>query len=355
MILLNAAVYIAHHFSKYTDIDFEFRDIARGPVFAIEIFRDNGKFRYGDTLLELLDYLRTTESSEPRDKVYAPLSFASDATVADIHPDYSKSLEEVYKNVVRFSLSQSSHELQILGHVTHFAPDSNYMMFPDQNVNFPSWVPDFRDYRGPNAFSTTLTDGQWAYRSCGSHTSHNAKIEGDDLSLEGMRIDEITSLSSIWETNAFNTSVVQSWAPSTPDAIYATTGQIMDEAFRTTLLADMDVVAKSRGHMVDFALLNAREDGMSADESNKRNRMNVSPKTSGVRRFGWTAKGRMGLLSPCAKVGDLLYHLCGGQMVYILREKRDGNFDYVGEAYVHGIMDGEALEDHEAKRKMILT
>ena len=354
MVLVCAVVYMAHHFSEYTDINFDFRDVERGSVFAISLFRDNGKCKCGDTILELLEYLRATKSSEPRDKVYAPLGFASDFAASGIQPDYSKTLEEIYKDVVRFSLSQPSHGLQILGQVTHFAPDSNYMVIPDRSVNLPSWVPDFREYLGPNPFCPTLADGRWAYTACGPHTSHNAKIEAHRLILEGARIDEISTVSSIWETNAFSTAVVESWAPMSPDAIYAPTGQSKDEAFRTTVLADINMVTMSRGHTVDFTLLNAREDEMIATESDRRNKMNVSLKTSGVRRFGWTAKGRMGLLSPCAKVGDSLYLLCGGQVVYILRESSRGSYQYVGDAYIHGIMDGEAFGEGIEKQKITL-
>ena len=46
--------------------------------------------------------------------------------------------------------------------------------------------------------------------------------------------------------------------------------------------------------------------------------------------------------------GDLLYILIGAQVPYILGSDTHGRLRIVGEAYAHGIMDGEAMEDHEA-------
>ncbi|KAL8908306.1 MAG: hypothetical protein Q9171_005514 [Xanthocarpia ochracea] len=343
-VLLNASVYMAHHFAEFGDIDFHFRDVARGPAFALSAFRDNGVCKYGDTLLELLEFLRTTESSEPRDKVYALLGFASDLSSSDIVPDYSRPLEEVYKDVVRFSLSRADSGLEILGHVTHPPADLEQEITRRSPFDFPSWVPDFREYIGPNPFCTKVLDGSWAYHACGSYTSHDAQIDGSKLTLLGMEIDHIATISSTWKTNVFSTAEVESWAPTTPDSIYHPTGQTMDEAFRITVLADMNVLTKSRGHMVDFELLNARGDGLTADQSDRRNKMNVALKTAGVRRLCWTKEGRVGLVPPTARVGDLLYILTGGQMIYMLRGKDTGTFRFVGEAYIHGIMDGEIFE-----------
>ncbi|KAL8765605.1 MAG: hypothetical protein Q9209_007387 [Squamulea sp. 1 TL-2023] len=344
MILICASVYMAHHFAEFTDNDFPFSDVARGPIFGFQAFRDEGLVKYGDTLLDLLSSLRPTQSSEPRDKIYAPLGFASDLSPSSIVPDYSKPLEEVYKDVVRFSLSQPDHGLGVLGHVTHLSSDSKEFITKYRDTGFfCSWVPDFRKFVGPSPFETKVADGTPAYHACGPHITHDASIEeGSRLILRGFKVDEITELSSIWDTNAFSTAKSQSWAPDIPDAIYAPTGQTMDEAFLITVLADMNVQTKSRGHKVDFGLINAREDEMSPDQSARRNRMNIALKTnSGVRRLGWTKHGRMGLMSPAARVGDVLYVLCGGQMIYILRNKKAEIFEYVGNAYVHGIMDGE--------------
>ncbi|KAI1457590.1 heterokaryon incompatibility protein-domain-containing protein [Annulohypoxylon moriforme] len=54
-----------------------------------------------------------------------------------------------------------------------------------------------------------------------------------------------------------------------------------------------------------------------------------------------------GLCPPKTKVGDFICILYGCSVPVILREGPDGTMELVGEAYVHGKMDGEALEEFQ--------
>ena len=44
-----------------------------------------------------------------------------------------------------------------------------------------------------------------------------------------------------------------------------------------------------------------------------------------------------------AEIGDQVYLLLGGQVLYVLRPF-EGHHRLVGECYIHGLVDGEALE-----------
>jgi hypothetical protein len=79
------------------------------------------------------------------------------------------------------------------------------------------------------------------------------------------------------------------------------------------------------------------------------------------RRFFVSTKGYVGLAPFHAEIGDLCCILFGGQTPFILRNCShthpkiqyifggEGNpYLFIGESYVHGIMDGEAYE--ESKR-----
>ena len=60
-------------------------------------------------------------------------------------------------------------------------------------------------------------------------------------------------------------------------------------------------------------------------------------------------KGYMGLGSQAIKADDMVVILAGGEVPFILR--RDGEFfQLVGECYVCGIMNGQAVHD-SAKRE----
>ncbi|KAL8717642.1 MAG: hypothetical protein Q9225_005131 [Loekoesia sp. 1 TL-2023] len=349
MILVSASVFMANHFTEFAHVDFHFQDIARCPAFAISSFRTDGKIRYGDSLLDLIDFLRSTETSEPRDKVYALLGTASDLRPSSIEPEYLKSLEDVYTDVARFSLSQPNHGLQVLGHVMHFPFGSGRKRCSTYvGTGFPTWVPDFRLDFGVAFFCTNLANFEWPYSACGPNKTHNARIEGRRLILEGIGIDQISSLSETWEDNRFSTAEVRAWAPKDPGAFYFHTGQTLDEAFRATVLADMNVLTKARGLIADWDLIDARNDTLTADQHRHKNMMNVALGcASGVRRLCWTKAGRMGLAPDAARVDDLLYVLCGGQTIYVLRPTCEGVFEFVGASYIHGIMDGELFESNQ--------
>ena len=61
------------------------------------------------------------------------------------------------------------------------------------------------------------------------------------------------------------------------------------------------------------------------------------------RRLAYSMNGYMALFSHQAKEGVLLYALFGGSVLYVMRPTGD-QFILVGECYVHGLMDGEAMQ-----------
>jgi hypothetical protein len=77
----------------------------------------------------------------------------------------------------------------------------------------------------------------------------------------------------------------------------------------------------------------------------------VVPGIANCRRVGKTKTGRMALLPGGARAGDQIALLAGSKVPYVLR-KEDGEVEnqvwsLIGEAYVHGIMFGEAWNDEK--------
>ena len=62
------------------------------------------------------------------------------------------------------------------------------------------------------------------------------------------------------------------------------------------------------------------------------------------RLFAVTENGYIGLVSSEAKVGDSIAVFLGAEAPYILRENGESGYELVGDAYIEGIMKGEALE-----------
>jgi hypothetical protein len=70
------------------------------------------------------------------------------------------------------------------------------------------------------------------------------------------------------------------------------------------------------------------------------------------RRLFVTHNAYVGLAREEVKVGDLVTILMGGDIPFLLRERtEESTFQFVGEAYVHGVMYGEAIDGCEGEEK----
>lgn len=61
------------------------------------------------------------------------------------------------------------------------------------------------------------------------------------------------------------------------------------------------------------------------------------------RPFISTSRGSMGLGCPGVEVNDVICILYGTTVPYVLRPRQNGTMEFVGDAYVHGAMNGEAF------------
>jgi hypothetical protein len=67
------------------------------------------------------------------------------------------------------------------------------------------------------------------------------------------------------------------------------------------------------------------------------------------RRLITTEKGYIGMAINKARQGDLLVVALGATVPFVLRpNEQDGTYAFVGETYIHGIMEGEAINALEA-------
>src|SRR4051794_30493130 len=63
------------------------------------------------------------------------------------------------------------------------------------------------------------------------------------------------------------------------------------------------------------------------------------------RKFFFTEKGYIGLGPGGAQPGDIVSIFLGGRVPFLIRKNIGEGFRFVGESYVHGIMDGLVLQD----------
>jgi len=70
----------------------------------------------------------------------------------------------------------------------------------------------------------------------------------------------------------------------------------------------------------------------------------------GGRRLCVTTKGYVGAVTPLAEVGDEIVVFAGMQTPSVLRRVDNKQYQFVGECYVHGLMNGEALHPTFSRR-----
>jgi hypothetical protein len=124
------------------------------------------------------------------------------------------------------------------------------------------------------------------------------------------------------------------------------------EAFNHTMVADIgrkdfrsDYVL-SRGFAVDWDLVGQDRRYLTAEELRRQSWMLVDTKMATFgRRLFETSRGFIGLGPAAAQIDDEICLLLGGQVCYVLRTRKDGHHEFIGECYVHGMMDGQACED----------
>ena len=317
-----------------------------------------GTREYGTNikLLRLLHLMRMYECEDPHDKVYAALGMAMDVHENDIIPDYTKTCAEVYTDVAKFCISNPSNQpFDFLSYAVRSAPGTSLEF--DHNPLLPSWIPDW----------TICADLRPLDKECyyGSKLQHHgtfnacAALSGEyhfdhrTLQVQGSVLDRITQVMTVCDCAIIEggLDIVRSWAPPNPQEPYLL-GQTKLEAYNHTIFADIGETKTgynwdmSRGFAMDWELTDRASVLKTPEELDRHYRMMTDlDNTTFARRMFVTSCGFMGLGPAAAQVGDSVCVLLGGQLLYVLRGGDDGKFEFVGECYVHGMMDGKACEE----------
>lgn len=318
------------------------------------------------TLLSALVQGRSSQATDPRDKVYGIMGMTATA----VRPDYTSPVKEVYAVAVRNILDvDPSNLIDLLYCVDHEQPP----------VDSPSWVPD---WNSPLQTTSLGYNGRprGIYQAAGD-TKSKWTFYPDDASLKisGYCVDTINSLSMPAETDLKDISMKGS---PTNRFLLECINMITEHckeyypndnlftAFWKTIVAGKDHTGfqKAPTDYADiFALLFDTATGRSPTFSSyqptnpKRKltlanlevrrpshiyrQMQVAFKAAVMGRlFGTTERGDMGLFPRGTRVGDRVCIFEGGHIPFVLRGgAKDAQYRLVGECYQHGLMDGQIM------------
>ncbi|RDL39281.1 uncharacterized protein BP5553_03621 [Venustampulla echinocandica] len=330
----------------------------RGLFNLAHLQRKLNEGRYSTDLLATLASYRHFKATDPRDKVYALLGLVNQVLKQSIVPDYSLDLPSVYLKVAEYFIIQQG-SIKCLGYCNPSFRD------PD----LPSWVPDWRnpgvshplavypehraeiDDLGHVIPPIYLASGEGTFRKAHMGVSVREK----QLVIEGVCLGTATIVglpNYLDASNIHMGDILRGWEPKNLQGIYEPTGETVAEAFSRTLVADVAKKGRSRkrGFKLEWNFWRSVDD-FSRPPPLDRPRLewgSLLYATAG-RGCVWLDSGYLCLAPGETKPGDYMCILLGGHVAYTLRPI-DGKFHLVGECYVHGFMDGQAIDLLEAGR-----
>jgi hypothetical protein len=324
------------------------------------------------TLLELLRLTRKYYATDPRDKVFALHGVVTDSESIGASVDYSKSPEEVYTDVAVHELMQRKTLLCLANAGISKAPE---------NPKLPSWV---ADWSHDNELKSIIAAGAKFDASRGLQPIVSISEDRKVLKIRGSVLDVVSELNKVYanrekiemdptlETEQKRKAVIgkrsiQNCAELAKRAHKFPEGQTSVEAFWRTLCCDLtpDIPPSrapeefGRGYQLLEKFHEAmRDDGTydfthavyKSPEYLKNNLIHNSVFLNAVKKFTiarnmcLTARGYLGRVPMGSVIGDKICILFGGCVPFVLRDTGDGYFKFIGECYIHGIMDGEAIE-----------
>jgi Heterokaryon incompatibility protein (HET) len=321
----------------------------------------------GPALLELLEKTQICSATDPRDRVFALLGIASDGASTGVVVDYSLEYSELYKQLANYNLAfqQSLSYLSLSG----------YQL---RTPHLPSWVPDWSLNANPAPRSSLAGQG---FKASGDAKSNiSISPDGRELNTTGYVVEtvyrvgklainielpnpfmnnsseflqeRIKEIAAIEECDDISSLAKPTYPSGEPlSSIYwriivcnrlfsgAVPGPEMAqvEPFFRYLMSHVDDIINQRdGEVLDIYMMNHYYDSSHyACAVGKWTSGRVFCATEG-RYLGWLPRG--------AEKGDVVCILEGGEVPLVMRLANDGRYQVLGDCYIHGIMDGEAMK-----------
>ncbi|TVY87284.1 Heterokaryon incompatibility protein 6,OR allele [Lachnellula willkommii] len=305
----------------------------------------------------LMRSLRKFGATDPRDKVFALLGIAGDAEALGLHPDYRKSCEEVYTELALTLIRNGYHDPLSLS-------DSSRDI-----TGLPSWAPDWstKSCRHPlqerslNRSTRPLTTIlQPNFSASGIKATlevprRDTIIRSMPLLLHGAVLGTVGQLGMVWEgdVGAWLQDLRRLSHPAT-DTIGLSEGR-QKIAWRTAV-ADQEIrQGNTKPKLSEEKISSVHETLKDKDLSLTQVQTMIDAGLGDYyEQLQVVAQGRRPLLASSGHLGigpnetqpgDVLVIFLIAQVPYILRRHSEHNtLRLVGEAYVHGLMNGEAMK-----------
>jgi Heterokaryon incompatibility protein (HET) len=321
------------------------------------------------SFLDVLHNSRQLAASEPRDHVYAFLGHhaASHTLTGDliVTPDYTVDVAQVYSDFAIHWL-EWTQDLNILSFVQH-GQDGTI------NIALPSWVPTWDGFDG----SVISQLGESIFNA-GTQSKAVPLLmkEGRCLNVGGIVFDKLLYRSKAfaeqdfrwasgnkdeeWSINDVSkwTEILSHVLNPSRKCVYADDRRLMTCAatltagmfsgslaeFESRATAFLSPYLSAIESQIDYSHIQALEDKAARGDPQLFEMEMAAPLIN--RRFIVTQNGYYGLAPPTAREGDSCCVIFGARTPFIVRHVADlsSHYEFIGEAYVHGMMKGEIVE-----------
>lgn len=322
-----------------------------------------------ETFLDLLGQAQFLACQDRRDHVYAflghPLAQVENEDGTIVTPDYSKPVSEVYLELARQLIRR--YGLRVLSAVEH----------NDQDLRgeFPTWVP-FYSVAEDTACRFGLNPAFYYNATAGWEWHPPVGTEKNYLEVRGAMVDVVSQVYLFTDSDledmaapkprqsetpreaTFDQIWTDIWNPGNACA-YAEENRLI--SLSLTLCAGMytydaaeDNLDQHRDNFAAYWKLRYKEASLlgrfpaeilehAENGDEERCWLDMTMVCTG-RTFLLTQNGYYGLGSCMAKPGDICCILFGATVPFLLRKTdKEGHYKLVAEAYIHGIMRGEAI------------
>jgi hypothetical protein len=357
-------------------------------AFAFQPYREVGL-----DLLALLAFHRCAEASDPRDKVFALFGLSRKSVNQDAFmvPDCNLDTTVVFENVAKRAL-ELTPTLDILS--VPKLPESSL------NKNLPSWVPDWSEYKGGNILIRTHLGEYHRFFEAARNSTIPKFFAVHDriLKLRGFIFDQISAVGETMpaldgkeKVDLYENDILRTlWLAGNTLGIFSQwerisqckagkkypTGEDSYEAYLKTLFmgdipegyhtSSVGISYSSEAALgcwcslfqgiglQKFPIVYASCVGITIMFSQEFQRRNTEPGNERTqrtlnRKIMRTRNEYIGLAPHAAQKGDIIALAKGARVPLVLRPKPNGNWELVGDIYVHGIMLGEAFEEHKCE------
>jgi hypothetical protein len=284
--------------------------------------------RYPDPLSMLLHVVAARLCSNPRDKIFGLLGLLPPELTRRIQPQYTDSPREVFRKAT-IAYIECTGSLDIL------------------SLSGPSWIPDWSVWRSALGREND---------HCGSNsTAEVSCVDSDVLMVTGASFDSIVAVGgriptveSAKKDQDIIRFIYHLWLKGTSKHQTYPTGESIAEACAWTI--NSGILSDRWGKQLNGAVTLAEaqlifQQILDLDQSGD-SESNYTAKLHKGHIDGFlfcTAKGYFGICFNDVLPGDEVSVFLGCSFAAILRPQPDDKYLFVGCAYVHGIMDGEAL------------